>query len=63
MDYVYSKVDRYKTTPTEEGIRHGRGVGKDTVENRYNVDLIQGDSEDAVKKNDLNRYNCSKVDR
>jgi hypothetical protein len=49
MDYTYSKLDRYRTKPNEEGIRHGRGVDKDTVENRYNVDLTQGDSKDAVR--------------
>ena len=61
--YNGSKVDRYKTTPIEEGIIHDRGVGKDTVKNRYNVDLTQGVSKDAVKKSSENRYNCNEVDR
>ena len=59
----YSKVVELKSSPIEEGIRHGRGVDKDTVENRYNVDLTQGVSNDAVKKSTENRYNCNEVDR
>jgi hypothetical protein len=43
-------VDRYRTKPNGEGIRHGRGVDKDTAESRNNVDLTKGLSEDAVRK-------------
>ena len=48
--YNCNEVDRYRTKPNEEGIRHGRGVDKDTAKSRNNVDLTKGFSEDAVIK-------------
>ena len=64
--YECSGVHRDKVTSEEMSIRNERGVDKDTVDNRNNVDLTQDVDKDAVryidkrqKENHKDRYNTN----